>query len=284
MESSSHSSRKSPDKKREKSETNKSKPKNQKKSSKGNQVKEEVTISPLKEIAEKTLSRLSKLGNQTFAFSPFNPYFDDWLKNVRNVISEFESNHDVTVDIEFTEARKQIIADVELELAEKKLKEASLLEVSKVLSETNHTLAQLESDYSAKTRTLSLKKSTTLESSSLNVNVLKEELVYLEKMKTSFFSPLSKRIKAQKITETTEKLEYAQSELGIAIQNFKIEQEKLYNQYMKDKQATLERAQTLKKEVENIDTDGSIETRKTACNALSNAINNLLQRKEVIPQ
>ena len=53
---------------------------------------------------------------------------------------------------------------------------------------------------------------------------------------------------------------------------------------MKDKQATLERAQMLKKEVENIDTDSSIEPRKTACNALSSAINTLLQRKQVISQ
>lgn len=268
-------------KKGPKSQKNNAKSPYQKKTSDRTQAEEKVSGSLIKEAAEKATSSLNNLGSQTFAFSPFTAYYDDWLTNVRNVISHFESNPEVNVDVEFTEAYKQIIADLERELSEKKLREASLLEVSNVLSETNHTLAQLESEYSAKTHALNLKKSNALEGLSLNVSVLKEELVYLEKMKTSFFNPLSKKIKAQKIAEATEKLEYAESELGMAIQNFKSEQEKLHNQYIKEKQLTLERSQDLRKEVEKMEIDSSIEARRNGCNALSDAINALIQRKRV---
>lgn len=274
----SNSQRKS-GKKSQKSESDKSKAKIQKNTPK--KQANEVSDSQLKEITEKTLTRLSRLGSQKFALSPFSQYFDEWLKNVRGVISEFESHPDVNVDAAFTEAQKQIIDDVESKLAQTKLNEASLLEVSNVLFETNHSLAQLEADYSTKTRALSLKKSSTLERVSLNINVLKEELVYSEKMKTSFFNPLSKKIKTQKIAETTEKLELAQSEMGIALQNFKTEQEKLYNQYTKEKQAAIERSQMLRKDVEKLEIDSSVDARKNSCAALSNAIDALLQRKNV---
>jgi hypothetical protein len=40
---------------------------------------------------EKTLGKLHGLGSQKFAVSPFSQYFDDWLLNVREVLSEFES-------------------------------------------------------------------------------------------------------------------------------------------------------------------------------------------------
>lgn len=281
MDSSStpNSQRKS-DKKSQKSDIGKLKAKIQKKTPNQKQANE-ASDSPLKEITEKTLIRLNRLGSQKFALSPFSQYFDEWLKNVRAVISEFESHPDVNADVEFTQVQKQIIDDVERELSQIKLKEASLLEVSKDLFETNHSLHQLEAEYSTKTRSLSLKKNSTLEGLSLTINVLKEELVYLDQMKTSFFNPLSKKIKTQKIAEAKEKLEHAQSEMGIALQNFKIEQEKLHDQYTNDKQAIIARSQMLRKDVEKLEIDSSVDARKNSCDTLSNAINALLQRKHV---
>ncbi len=55
-----------------------------------------------KESAEKTLNSLAKLGNQIFALSPFSQYFDDWILNLRQVTSEFESNPTIAVDEQFT--------------------------------------------------------------------------------------------------------------------------------------------------------------------------------------
>ncbi len=45
-----------------------------------------------KQITEKTLSALNRLGNQVFALSPFSQYFDDWIVNLRQVVTEFETN------------------------------------------------------------------------------------------------------------------------------------------------------------------------------------------------
>jgi hypothetical protein len=62
---------------------------------------EETAEISAKEIADKTISNLSKLGNQIFALSPFSQYYDDWLVNLRQVISEFELNPSVKPDEQF---------------------------------------------------------------------------------------------------------------------------------------------------------------------------------------
>jgi len=103
-------------------------------------------------------------------------------------------------------------------------------------------------------------------------------------MKTSFFNPLSKKIKTQKNAETTEKLEHAQSEMGITLQNFNTEQEKLHDQYTKEKQAIIEKSQMMREDVEKLEIDSSVDARKNSCDTLSKAINALLQRKHVTLQ
>ena len=68
------------------------KAKEKKQRSGGKYLPEETPEFSAKEVVEKTLGSLSKLGNQIFALSPFSQYFDDWLVNLRQIISEFESN------------------------------------------------------------------------------------------------------------------------------------------------------------------------------------------------
>lgn len=94
------------------------KAKEKKQRSGGNYLQEETEISA-KEVLEKTLGVLSKLGSQIFALSPFSQYFDDWLLNLGQTISEFESNPTIQVDEQFVKERSQIFRDIEGALAEK---------------------------------------------------------------------------------------------------------------------------------------------------------------------
>ncbi len=250
----------------------------------GKQAPEAPAGPSLNEVAEKAIKSLSTLGTQTFAIFPFSQYFDDWLKNVRGVISEFESNPAVAVDEQFVKERSQIFIDVEREFADRRLKENSMQEAAKALSDTNHFLAQLDADYASQTRALSQKRNSEIERLTKNVHELEEALILAEKMKTSFFSPTSKRIKAQKIAETTQKLNAAKAELELAMQNFRVEQETLHDDYMNKKMATAGKVQELEKEIANIETDTSVDARQNACNALIDSIKALVQRKQTSPQ
>ena len=118
-------------------------------------MEEETEVSP-KEIVEKTLGSLSRMGNQIFALSPFSQYFDDWLVNLRQVISEFESNPAIKVDEQFVKERTQIFLDVEGALAEKRLQESSLTGEAKELADNNHLLVETDKEYAEKTRAAKL--------------------------------------------------------------------------------------------------------------------------------
>jgi hypothetical protein len=103
-------------------------------------------------------------------------------------------------------------------------------------------------------------------------------------MKTSIFSPFSKKAKAQREAEATRKLDSAKSELESVVHSFTVEQEKLHDEYEKRKQEIIEKVRSLEKEVEKLETDGSLEVRRAACEALANAVNAFLQRKNSLPQ
>jgi hypothetical protein len=181
-------SRRSSGQKFQKSPHDKAKSKTQKHHNDGRQFHKESSELSLNEVAEKAFSGLNNLGSQIFALSPFSQYFDDWLVNVHGILSEFESNPAVSVDAEFVKDRSQIFIAVEGALAEKRLKEASLEEAAKALSQGNHLLVQLDVEYAAQTRTLSQKRNSEIECLTNNVYTLEEEIVLLEKMKTSFFN------------------------------------------------------------------------------------------------
>jgi len=238
----------------------------------------EETTPSAQEISERTLGSLSKLGSQTFALSPFSQYYDDWLVNLRQVISEFESVPGVNVDEIFLKCRAQIFADVEGELANRRIKETELEGSARELSENNHLLVETDALYSTQTRELATKRNNEIDRLTKNLGSLEKELDNIGQMKTSFFG-FTKKAKAKKQAEATQKITAAKSELEIAMQNFTVEQEKLHDQYEKKKQSIIDTVRSLEREIENIEVDSSTEPRLVATAALADAVKALVQRK-----
>lgn len=239
---------------------------------------EEEHVPTVEEAAEKTLGRLQSLGNQVFALSPFSRYFDDWLLNLREVLSEFESSPAMNVDDAFVKESQRVLVDVERELAKRRLEEAELERVARSLSDNNHLLLRIDTEYADATRELSLKRDNEVKRLTRLVQDLEEELERIENMKTGVLGLFSMRAKGKKRAETTQRLCSTKSELELVLQNFTVEQEKLHDEYEKRKQVVVEQVQRLEKEMDKVDIDGSLEARRVACEALANAVNALLQR------
>jgi hypothetical protein len=262
----------------QKSQHEKAKTKAHKHQVRGRVLGEEPQIATSEEIAEKTLNRLKRLGEQKFAVSPFSEYFDDWLINLKEVLSEFESSPAVSVDEAFVNERGRLIAKVERELAELKQGEAALDVAAKELADNNHLLVEIDTEYAAKTREIGPRRNAEIQGLTLNVQSFEGELERVKAMKTSFFS-FTKRAKAQKESEALRKLESAKTELESALQSFKVEQEKLHDDYEKKKQAVIEQVQRLEKEVEKLENDSSLTVRSSTSEALADAVNALLERQ-----
>jgi len=256
------------------------KAKEKKQRSGGKYLEEETEVSA-KEVVEKILGSLSKFGNQVFALSPFSQYFDDWLMNLRKMISEFESNPAIKVDEQFVKERSQIFLGVEGALAEKKLQETNLTGEAKELADNNHLLVETDKEYAEKTRELSFKRNADVQRLSTKIRESEDDVAGQEEIKISFYKVMARRKAAEKLAQTRQALKSAKNELEVALQTFTAEQEKLHDYYEKKKQEITEKVDNLHKELEKLETDTSIDTRQAACNALANAINALLQRTPI---
>jgi hypothetical protein len=274
------SSRRNRGRGRKKLHHEKAKRKGQKHHSGGKYLLEESEEPTFEEEVEKTLGRLRSLGDQVFAFSPFSQYFGDWLLSLKSVLSEFESSSTVTVDEEFVKERSQVLADVEQKLAESRREEAVLSEVTRRLADQNHLLVQIDRDYASATRELASKRNSDIKRLTRRVQDFEEELEEVDQMKASIFSPFARRAKANRTTEVTRKLDVAKSELESVVKDFEVEQEKLHDEYEERKQEVIEQVRNLEKKVEGLETDGSVEDRKFACEELIKAVNALLQRNK----
>ena len=246
-------------------------------------VLQENQATNLEEVADRTLNRLRSLGNQTFALSPFNEYFSRWLKNVRDVLSEFESSPFTSIDDQFVKERSQILSNAELELEERRREEVSREETVKRLSDNRVLLERIDEEYATRIKEIERRKSGEIKRLSANVDGLREELNRIARMKTGIFRAISKKAKAQKEAEATQRLNSAQNELALALQHFTAEQETLRDKCDKEKQPVIEQIRDLQKEADKQEIDGSLEARQAACAALLNAVNALLQRKESLP-
>ena len=243
-------------------------------------MQEENKTATLEEVAERTITSLKQLGSQVFAVSPFSNYFNDWLVNLKEVMSEFEVNRIVSVDEQFAKERSEVFSKVELELGERRREEAHLEKEVKRRSEANHLLLQLDEEYAAKTREIGPKRNSEIQRLTRNVRDLEEELDHVGRMKTSIFGPFSKKAKAQKEADASQKLSRAKKELGTAVENFKVEQEKRHDNYEEKKQTIIAEVRNLEKKIENLERDNSLETRREASEALAEAVNGFLQRKK----
>ena len=239
----------------------------------------EVSKAPtFEEFVEKTLGRLSNLGDQTFAFSPFSPYYDDWLLSLKSVLSEFESNPAVNVDEEFVKQRSQVIADIELKLAERRREESALEKTTRRLAKQNNLLVQTDTEYIHATQELASKRKREIKRLTIRVHDFEKELEEASQMKANIFNPFAGRAKSHKMAEVTRKLDDAESELESVVKAFEAEQEKLHDEYEKRKQIVIKQVRRLKKKVEGSETDGSVKDRRVTCEELTNAVKTLLQR------
>jgi hypothetical protein len=268
----------------QKSQRKKAKGKAPKHQVEGKYAPAEKQVITAREVAEKTLRRLSGLGNQKFALSPFSDYFDDWVVNLKEVMSEFESNQAINVDDEFVKERSQVIADVELKLSERRRDEAVLEKATQRLAKQNNLLVQTDTEYAYETQKLASQRNSEIKRLTRSVHDFEEELEEASRMKASIFSPFARRAKSHKTVEATRKLDAAKSELKSVVKSFEVEQEKLHDEYEKRKQTVIEQVRSLEKKVEGSETDGSVEDRRFACEELVNAVNALLQRKNSLPQ
>jgi vacuolar-type H+-ATPase subunit I/STV1 len=256
----------------------------------GYQLEEEHTISAA-EIVNRTLNSLSRLGDQRFAVAPFHEHYDRWLLSVRNVLSEFEGSPTINVDDHFKEECLRVVADIELALKERRLKEMSndeaIRRVNHNLVDAKSLLAQTDKEYAIKMNEITEKRENAIKPVATNLGRFREDLNRIVSMRAGFLRGISKKTKAQKTIEATEKLDDTKRELATIQQSFATEQKKLRDERQRRKHQILKQIANYQKEIENLEAgvqiDDALDARHAACEALINAVNGFLQRTQSVP-
>jgi DNA repair exonuclease SbcCD ATPase subunit len=248
-------------------------------------LEEEHTLT-FAEIANRALNSLSRLGSQRFAVGPFYEHYDRWILSVRNVLSEFEATSAAALDDSFKEECSRVLSEIESTLDDRRAKEASndeaVREVNRNILDTRSLLAQTEREYAAKMSDIASKREHAIKPVATNLGRLRQELGRISHMRAGFLRGISKKTKAQKEAEATQKLESTRRELAKVEQSFVAEQAKLRKDHSKKKQQILEQIATHQKELDNLETgsdmDDGVEVRRAACDALIASVDGFLKR------
>ena len=230
------------------------------------------------ENVNRILNTLHNLGNQRFALTPFSEHLSRWLVNLSQTISEFESSPAFTPDDQFTKDCSQIITNISSDLEKTRQKETSAAEAMKSLLVDRVLLEKIEKKYSEAILEVQHRKTAEREHLSINIDLGKEELERIRQMKTGIFR-ISKKDKAQKEAEATQRLSAAENELASSTERFTEEQKKLKHEYENEKQPITQRIQSCETEIQSQEIDGTSEDRRAACEALINTMNSFLKRK-----
>ena len=254
-------------------------------------LEEEHTVTAA-EIVDRTLNSLSRLGNQRFAVAPFHEHYDRWLLSVRNVISEFEASSAVTVDDHFKDECSRVLSDIELTLKDRRAKEASNDEAARIVNrnllDAKSLLAQTEREYAVKMNEIAAKREHAIKPVATNLGRLRQELSRISRMRAGFLRGISKKVKVQKTTEATQKLDTTKRELATIEQSFATEQKKRQVEHERRRRQILEQIANYQKEIANLESgpkvDDALDVRHATCDALVNAVNSLLQRTQSVPE
>ena len=229
------------------------------------------------EFVELTLKRLHTLGAQKFGSSPFSEHFTRWLANIEAVLGEFERYFlvDELFRVECTETLNVVC----LQLDERRQKEVIAEQETKNLQYCRGALKQINIDYAIAINTLKTPKNHEINHLNSRIEQLKSDQDRIIRLKTGFWRGISKKEREQKEFAVIEALNEVQAALELTVLNFKAQQKVLREQFEHKREPIQKQIQSLQKKVQETETDGSLEERWFACEALADTINGFLQRK-----
>jgi hypothetical protein len=147
-------------------------------------------------IVDRIIGESNKLGNQIFEFSPYSQYFDGWLVDLEQIISEFESNVNIKLDDLFIKDRSRIFLDIERTLAQKRLEESKQSINEKALEDANQLLVEIEKDYDKKIKEILEWKNLEIPRLNNRIHELEHELETHEEIKSKIIpKPLANMTK-----------------------------------------------------------------------------------------
>ena len=240
---------------------------------------DEPRVLTQKEISEVTLKRLHTLGNQKFGASPYSEHFERWLLNIESVIEEFTLHTDIGVDAKFQSDTKEALDAIKRQLMDRKRAEELIDQDAGELVKFREQLKKADVEYAMKAVAIKARKRRETKRLNTEIEQLKREQDMIIRVKTGFLYLRSKRKREEKEAQIVQDLNSRQTELELTLLDFASEHRELKDEYDQKREPIIKQIKNLQKTIGISETDGSLEERWFACEALIDAVNGYLQRK-----
>ena len=258
----------------------KSSPKGKRESSESTVFYEEsVPVDPVA-IRTATLNSLKHLGEQRFALPPFSEHFQRWIKDIREVVAEFELGLPSALDEAGKLLVENTVANVEGSLNQLAASETKMsgeaAEVQRELAGRENELSQLEHAYRAKTSQLRRRSEQSFEKMQSEIIALDRQRSKLLHAKPTLLQRLLRKPET-KLEEKTGALQSRKKNLVGRKEWLRQELEKHRIEYERNRAELVQKIDTLRtkvKETKGHALDDAVEIRRKTCDELSKIVQN----------
>ncbi|MGD6850502.1 MAG: hypothetical protein ACQCN6_00400 [Candidatus Bathyarchaeia archaeon] len=245
------------------------------------EYEQEKRVVTEEEVCGATLKRLHTLGNQRFGSSPYSEHYNRWLADVEVVLAEFEAYPSIKPDEEFKAECTQTLGTIRVQLEERRKKEAAVDQEVKNLAYLKKQVENINAEYTLSASTIKARRKAQTKRLNSEIEQIKKEQDIVIKMKTGFWRGISKKKREEKEIALAQQLNDKQTELELLTLNSRAELKMLREDSERKREPVVEQIKGFKRKIRELETDGSLEERWFACEALTDAVNSFLQRKAV---
>jgi hypothetical protein len=204
--------------------------------------------------------------------------------NLRDILTELESSQVIVVDDQFRNEISNALSNIESDLESRRLRESSIEERLRSLTDVRKLLEQADAEFAEKSRQIRDQREDGLSRAAREASSAKVELQRVSRLKTSLFRGLTKRAKAEKEAEVKQRIQLVEKRSRAIEQSYNTDLEKLRREHEETRRDILDRHEIMQDTLQTLQTellaDNSLEARHVACEALVNAINGLATRRQ----
>jgi len=236
------------------------------------------------QISSKVLNAVLHLGNQRFALPPFSEHFQRWMKDLRAVLTEFETQLPEASDQEYKDHIGKALVRVEdnftkhVEAEQNTSEEVSKLQNS--LTQHEMEITRLENEQKAHSRETRRKFEKSQEKLHNEIDSLDRKRLKMLRKKSGFLQRIFHRSES-KIEDSMNALEAKKRALGTNKEGFQQELEKSKSQHQRELERLKVEVRELRKalaEAKGNTVDDALDVRQLACQELHQAIEQAMAR------
>jgi len=236
------------------------------------------------EVSLKVTNALKHLGDQRFPLPPYGEHFQRWLKDVKGILTEFETRLVDAADQEYRDNAQKALATVQgglnKRIEEEKISGDSSLSLRRRLTTIEIELSRLENEYNKQSREIRRRQERVSQELQQEIDELGRQRLMLLSRRPNLLGRILKR-SGSVVDEKTSSLQSKRNELGDAKSRFNKELKESRADHELKRKRLLNEQEVLRTKLaeQREDTqDDALEIRRRTCEELQQAINDAVSR------